>query len=41
MQRLSIFDNHFVPAATAAETKKDSLTVLDNRTGTILSFLSI
>ena len=37
MQRLSIFNNQFEAAMTAAEaapaTKKDSLTVLDNRTG--------
>jgi len=38
MQKLSIFDRQFQAAATAAgdaaaAAKKDSLTVLDNRTG--------
>lgn len=40
MQRLSIFNNQFEPAMTAAEAapaKKDSLSVVDNRTGNLHS----
>lgn len=37
MQRLSIFNSHFEPSATAAaEARKDSLSVVDNRTGMFL-----
>lgn len=40
MQRLSIFNNQFEAATTAAQaapsTKKDSLSVVDNRTGNLI-----
>lgn len=36
MQRLNILSNHFEPAVTTAEdAKKNSLSVVDNRTGNL------
>lgn len=39
MQRLKIFDSHFESANTAAEARKDSLSVVDNRTGMTLQYI--